>query len=146
MNTDSSIEINSSTPPWMTEWNICDFTPELVDNEEEFVELAEIILKRLQRLKRELYPSWFQRTFRSKKTTPNKPTSTDYGILTSRQLNCFKLALLIRLEDNSFSVFIDYPSLTLMNSIIRHVEKVGWPETDDNITNTNTLIESLPCT
>ena len=118
-----------------------DFPPNLSEDDNEFIYLAEIILHRLRRSKREEHPSWFQRTFKSKSKSLKKPRESPHGLsyeyyLTTHELETFKLALLDRLDDdNSASVFIDTisscPIPSLISSVIRYIDLVGWPKADD---------------
>jgi hypothetical protein len=114
-----------------------DFPPNLSEDDDEFIYLAEIILYRLRRLKREERPSLFQRIFKSKSKSRKKPNKLNEYYLTTHELEDFKLAILDRLDDeNSMSVFIDTvsscPIPSLISSVIRYVDLVGWPKTDDS--------------
>lgn len=113
-----------------------DFTPDLVHDDDEFIHVAEVVLQRLKWLKRDNYPSWFQRTFKKRRRNKSstKKARQPCGILTSETLHNFKFALLIRLDDTCSSVFIEScsacPIPVLISSVVRYVDKVGWPATD----------------
>lgn len=122
------------------------FTSSLATDDDEFIRVAEIIIRRLKKVKRERFPSWFERNFkdtrigrRRRKRREEREARTDYGFLSSDDLIDFQHALFLRLEaddrDNTLSVFVDAidicPIPHYMNSVLSLVEFVGWPKPDD---------------
>ena len=116
---------------------ICEFQKDLHQDDAEFIEIAEIVYERLERLKRDKSSGLIKMVFRNKYLD-----SADDVRLTSETLKRFKKALFLRLDD-------DYPTSqrqvrysareemsstiqSLITKILRYVDEVGWPETDAN--------------
>ena len=120
----------------------------LAADDDAFIRMAETIILRLKKLKRDTYPSWFERNFKNTRIGRRrrekrllKDAETDYGMITSDDLVEFQHALFLRLEEQeqdqyqTLSVFVDIvdvcPMRYYMCEVLRLVEIVGWPRPDD---------------
>ena len=111
--------------------------PDLVYDDEKFIQVGKTILKQVRQIKREKFPTLFQRLFKSKARRRN-PHVSDQGEripITAETLEDFKLAILFRFDDCLHtSVFLDtyepYTIPNLIDRVVRNVNIVGWPETE----------------
>lgn len=118
----------------------------LASDDAQFIRLAELIILRLKKVRRDKYPSWFDRRFKNSRIgrrrrmkRKKKEEETDYGYLSSDDLIDFQTALFLRLEeqekDPTVFIFADVIDLCLirnyMNSVLQLVELVGWPKPDN---------------
>lgn len=141
----ATIILDGSTSTGMIENSFETYSSLAVDDDE-FIRMADTIILRLKKLKRDKYPSWFERNFKNTRIGRKrrekrrlKDAEADYGVITSDDLVDFQHALFLRLEDQendqTLSVFVDavdvYPISYYMHEVLRLVEIVGWPSPDD---------------
>ena len=130
--------------------DVYDLPFNLVQNDNEFIKIANIVLRRMQRLKKNKTPSIFDRAFHAISNVSSSTTqddhlmnSNDRDVLTADTLKKFKRALMIRLEDESSPSSQESPTSyqtdrsnlisSLISRVIRCVDEVGWPRTDDHL-------------
>lgn len=125
--------------------------PTLVEDDDEFINIAETILNKLKTKKRESNPpSWLRRTIKSLSPTKNRKrrqasnnenveNSSVDTVLTKDVLDDFKTAISFRLEEYESactSIFDDAVDTSsskipiLICHVLKHVDKYGWPEPD----------------
>ena len=118
--------------------------PDLVSNNQEFIRVGEMVLKKTQILKRQRYDtSWFRRVLYHDRSSLQNDDENDL-FLDTETLKEFKRAILHRMDDEEESYDVRIctkgrnPKLnsslqisSMINAILQSVNEVGWPKPDD---------------